>query len=105
MMPQEVNEKNWLFLEYDIFCREKIMKHECHATGCKNHIPPAMLMCRAHWFMVPKNIRDEVWGAYRPGQEVTKDPNEKYMTAYKRAVVAVEIKEGRDVSFPGVMPL
>jgi hypothetical protein len=27
-----------------------------------------MLMCRAHWFMVPKPLRDDVWAAWHgPG--------------------------------------
>jgi hypothetical protein len=79
------------------------MKHVCHATGCNVPVPPAMLMCRKHWFMVPKPIQNEVWRAYRPGQEVTKDPSEDYMRAYQRAVASVEQREGRQASFPGVL--
>jgi hypothetical protein len=25
-----------------------------------------MFMCKRHWFMVPKTLRDEVWLHYRP---------------------------------------
>jgi len=31
-----------------------------------------MLMCRGHWFMVPKLLRDAVWDAYySPGRGST----------------------------------
>lgn len=43
--------------------------HRCAARGCKRRVPIKMLMCRAHWYTVPKPIRDRVWATYRPGQE------------------------------------
>jgi hypothetical protein len=78
------------------------MKHECHATGCSAAVPPKMLMCRKHWFMVPRGVQAQVWATYRPGQEVTKDPSDEYMKAYRLAVISVELKEGRKPSFPEV---
>ena len=50
-------------------------------------------MCRRHWFMVPKVLRDEVWATYRTGQEITKDPSEEYLDAMLAAVNAVDAKE------------
>ena len=44
-------------------------RHHCHARGCTVPVPPKLLMCRRHWFMVPKPIRDRVWEHYQPGQE------------------------------------
>ena len=76
------------------------MSHVCHATRCKISVPPAMLMCKRHWFMVPKRIRDEVWRTYRTGQEVDKNPSETYMVAYRKAVNAVDQKEGALLTFP-----
>lgn len=76
------------------------MSHRCHATGCNLKIPPRLLMCKAHWFMVPAPIRDWVWGTYKPGQEVKKNPSEEYMNAYRAAVNAVDKKEGRELTFP-----
>ncbi len=29
---------------------------------------PEMLMCRRHWFIVPKKLRDRVWATYQAGQ-------------------------------------
>lgn len=43
-------------------------RHNCPASQCEARVGPDMLMCRPHWFMVPKAIRDDVWAAYRgPG--------------------------------------
>lgn len=44
------------------------VKHTCHATGCDIHVPPEMFMCRAHWFALPKNMRNAIWRTYRSGQ-------------------------------------
>lgn len=44
------------------------MTHHCHATQCKVKVPPEMFMCKRHWFMLPKSMRDEIWRTYRPGQ-------------------------------------
>lgn len=71
------------------------MSHVCHAEGCNVPVRPSLLMCRRHWYMVPKPIRDWIWAAYRPGQEVTKDPSDEYMEAYRAAVGAVADAEGR----------
>lgn len=45
------------------------MAHTCHAIGCSKKVPPAMFMCKSHWFRVPKFLRDGIWATYRPGQE------------------------------------
>jgi hypothetical protein len=47
---------------------ERRAAHHCHARGCRVPVPPEMLMCKRHWFMVPKPIRNRVWAAYRAGQ-------------------------------------
>lgn len=70
------------------------MKHTCHATNCKIEVPPAMFMCKRHWFMVPKKLRDEVWETYVPGQEITKNPSGEYIDVAHRAIAAVEAREG-----------
>lgn len=43
--------------------------HTCHWPGCEKQVPPAMWGCKAHWFTLPKRLRDKVWAVYRPGQE------------------------------------
>jgi len=67
--------------------RNTTFDHHCHWTGCDKKVPPAMWGCRKHWYMLPAEIRAKVWRAYRPGQEVTKDPSGEYLT------VAREVRE------------
>lgn len=37
--------------------------------------------CKRHWMRLPKAIRDAIWAAYRPGQEIDKQPSADYMAA------------------------
>src|SRR5690242_14210133 len=57
------------------------MRHTCHWPGCPRVVPPAMWGCKEHWFKLPKPLRDQVWREYRPGQEITKTPSERYLVA------------------------
>jgi hypothetical protein len=52
-----------------------------------------MHMCKRHWFMVPKALRDGLWAAYKPGQERRMDPSPEYLLAAARCVHAVAVKE------------
>jgi hypothetical protein len=63
--------------------------HLCHALKCTVEVPPKLLMCRRHWFMVPKPLRDRVWATYRPGQEVDKKPSLEYVDAMEAAIASV----------------
>lgn len=65
------------------------MSHRCHAIGCDVEVPPALLMCKPHWMMLPKALRQEVWRLYRSGQELRKDPTLEYLAAAGRAIEAV----------------
>lgn len=67
--------------------------HHCHATGCRQSVPPEMLMCRRHWFAVPKPLRDRVWATYRRGQCEDMNPSVEYLQAAKAAVVSVAERE------------
>jgi hypothetical protein len=69
--------------------------HRCHAIGCQVEVPPRMLMCRAHWFRVPRPLQNEVWRWYRKGQEIRKDPSPEYLAAMAAAIDAVATAEGR----------
>jgi hypothetical protein len=69
--------------------------HRCHAVDCDEKVRPRLLMCRKHWYMVPKAIRDEVLRLYVPGQEVRKDPTEDYLNVAQRAINVVAGKEGK----------
>ena len=76
----------------DLGARE--VKHLCHARKCNVGVPPRLLMCRRHWFMVPRELRARVWATYVPGQEITKTPTLEYLDAANAAIKAVAEKEG-----------
>ncbi|HEX6934689.1 MAG TPA: hypothetical protein VF162_21285 [Streptosporangiaceae bacterium] len=40
----------------------------CVIPRCDDPIDPSRLMCRTHWYMVPKDLRDRVWATWRSGQ-------------------------------------
>jgi hypothetical protein len=54
-------------------------EHGCHWPGCAAQVPPAAWGCKKHWFMLPKELRDKVWAAYRPGQERNLTPSRRYL--------------------------
>jgi len=68
--------------------------HICHALRCTAPVPPKMFMCKRHWYMVPKKLRDAIWAAYRPGQEVRKDPSREYLDVAMHAINVVAVREG-----------
>ncbi len=53
--------------------------HTCHWPHCNNQVPPAMWGCRKHWFKLPKYLRNKIWAAYVPEQEVTMTPSKEYL--------------------------
>lgn len=69
-------------------------KHRCHALCCTAAVPPEMLMCRAHWKMVPKSVQRDVWANYRRGQCDDKSPSAEWCSAADLAITHVALKEG-----------
>jgi hypothetical protein len=65
-------------------------QHECHWPDCKVQVPPAMWGCKKHWFTLPVQLRNKIWKAYVPGQEVTMTPSAEYLE------VAHEVQEWID---------
>lgn len=55
--------------------------HHCHWPGCERKVPAAQWGCYPHWMRLPKYLRDKVWAAFRPGQEITKTPSAAYIAA------------------------
>lgn len=55
--------------------------HPCHGQmpGCAGQCTPARWGCRNCWFKLPKYLRDKIWDAYRPGQEVNMTPSREYL--------------------------
>jgi hypothetical protein len=60
---------------------------ECPVEGCTNQHDRSLLMCRPHWFMVPKPLRDELWGAYRSTEGIL---GERYSKARDACIAAAE---------------
>lgn len=54
-------------------------KHHCHWPNCTAQVPPAMWGCKAHWFRLPKALRDRIWRTYAPSQEVDLTPSREYL--------------------------
>jgi len=70
--------------------------HLCHALGCRTQVPRRMLMCRAHWRMVPGEIQEMVCEAFTPGQEEgSVRPSREWVEAARAAVGAVARMEER----------
>lgn len=58
----------------------------CPIKRCGRQIDPSRLMCRSHWYMVPKELRDQVWATWRSGQGAF---SSEHREAVRRAVIAV----------------
>lgn len=69
--------------------------HRCHARNCALLVPPGLLMCRRHWYMVPTELRRAVWSTYRVGQCDDRRPSREWLEAAKAAIEAVAAKEAR----------
>lgn len=57
-----------------------------------------MMMCKPHWYALPKATRDAVWREYRRGQEVDKAPSIRYLTVQQLAVAEVAFKPYDEVA-------
>jgi hypothetical protein len=73
-------------------------RHHCHWPNCPEQVPPAMWGCKKHWFLLPKSLRDKVWKAYRPGQEVDMRPSREYLD------VANEVQEWIKRNYGVIVP-
>lgn len=67
--------------------------HTCHAHECYRKVPPKLLMCPAHWGKLEKRAQAVIWGLYRPGQELDKQPSLQYVLAQRTAVALVAVRE------------
>lgn len=64
-----------------------------------------MLMCRRHWFMVPRGIQRSVWATYREGQCDDKRPSKEWHEAADAAIGYVAIRERKIVTARQVVAL
>lgn len=68
--------------------------HHCHWPGCPRQVPPAKWGCLFHWRRLPQVLRQEIWNAYTPGQEVDGTPSPYYLA------VANEVQRWIAANFP-----
>jgi hypothetical protein len=59
---------------------------ECPVEGCTERHKRSLLMCRSHWYQVPKNLRDELWAAYKHSGVLS----ERYLDVRESCIEAVE---------------
>jgi hypothetical protein len=59
----------------------------CPVPGCHDQIDPSRLMCRSHWYLVPKQIRDRVWATWRSGQGAL---STEHLETVRMAITACE---------------
>lgn len=73
------------------------VKHSCAATGCPVKVAPELLMCKAHWYSVPRALRMRILRSYVPGQEREgwSATSAEYQAAVREVIDYVAIKEGR----------
>ena len=57
------------------------MIHRCHWPGCPTLCAPRLWGCAPHWYQLPMRLREALWRAYRPGQEIDKRPSPQYIIA------------------------
>ena len=70
---------------------------KCFAVGCDSCIPRSMLMCRAHWRLVPGHLQADVYATWRCWQ--AGGSGRRYILATLRAQFAIaEIENHSDVS-------
>lgn len=57
--------------------------HHCHyGHHCKVETPPRLLFCKYHWSLVPKDIQDKIWKAYKTNKtEMERCHSVEYMEA------------------------
>jgi len=64
----------------------------CPIPGCGRQIDPSRLMCRRHWYTVPKELRDQVWATWRSGQAAF---SREHRDAVSRAIAVVRAAAGQ----------
>ena len=73
--------------------------HECSATGCPKQIPLNLLMCMAHWRMVPAPLARAVLDSWRARQR-RGEPEcfAAHQAAAAKAIEAVHAKQFRKLA-------
>src|ERR1700761_3153447 len=62
-------------------------QHQCPVGGCQQDVRASRLMCRPHWYQVPKPVRDIVWASWRSGEAAR---SVEHAAAIRAAIAAVD---------------
>jgi hypothetical protein len=60
----------------------------CPVPGCDETIDRTRLMCRRHWYRIPRRLRDRVWRTWRSGSAVASGAHQE---AVLKAITAARI--------------
>ena len=66
---------------------------QCRASGCPATIPLEHLMCHRHWFMLPDDMRQDVWRALQAKRTGDQAGQVEYGVAVIRAIKFVDAEE------------
>lgn len=72
---------------------EAMSHSECPIEGCDAGRATNQLMCKPHWYKVPKELRDKVWRTARRMWSDLPGGDEEWTEARDEAIRAVEEKE------------
>jgi hypothetical protein len=64
----------------------------CRIPACPASVAPGRLMCRPHWYQVPKLLRDRIWATWQSGAGAL---SPEYRQAVRDAVTAVQARQDR----------
>lgn len=64
------------------------LAHVCPVAGCRQRVRADRLMCRPHWYQVPRPLRDAVWAAWASGDGAGTEAHAMAITAAIEAVSA-----------------
>ena len=70
--------------------------HLCHVPGCRTATPPRLLMCPAHWRLVPDDIQREVYATVGKRGRLIDASWAAWWRAQTKATHAVMQAEGRE---------
>ena len=65
-------------------------RHQCPVARCPAGVAPDRLMCRFHWYLVPRTLRDAVWRTWNSGEDAG---TEGHRLACSAAVLAVNARQ------------
>lgn len=64
--------------------------HKCPIPGCTVQCRSSIVMCREHWFQVPKPLRERVWATWRTLQQgATRQSADDYRQARAESITSV----------------